>query len=177
MPDENALIRSAVAGDHSAFSELVALHKSRVFGLVSRFTKDAHQMDDLAQDVFLRVWRNLRQYREDAPFEHWLSRIAVHACYDFLRKHRWSKQQVPLDDVDLAAPDRSSASAARDLLEAAMSHLKPDERLVLTLVELEGRSMREAAELTGWSEANVRVRAFRARQALKEIITKQEKQP
>lgn len=134
-------------------------------------------MDDLAQEVFLRVWRNLRQYREDAPFEHWLSRITVHACYDFLRKHRWTKQQVSIDDVDLAEPDRSSANAARDLLEAAMSRLKPDERLVLTLVELEDRSIRETAELTGWSEANVRVRVFRARQALKDIITKQEKQP
>jgi RNA polymerase sigma-70 factor (ECF subfamily) len=175
MSDEDALVRSATAGDGSAFSQLVTMHKSRVFGLVARFTRDPYELDDIAQEVFLRAWRNLQQYRKDAPFEHWLSRIAVHACYDFLRKHRWSKQQISLEGIDLAEPDRSSATAARDILEAAMSHLKPDERLILTLVELEGQSIRATADLTGWTEANVKVRAHRARQALKEIITKQEK--
>ncbi len=174
MADE-ALVQAARSGDGSAFAELVARYKGRVFGLASRFTTDAHQLEDLAQETFIRAWQRLGQYRGDAPFEHWLTRIAVHACYDFLRRQRrlrfW-QSATPLEEVELAVDDSAALSAAeaRDRVEAALARLKPKERLVLTLLELEERSVREVAQLTGWSEANVKVRAFRAREALRKIL-------
>lgn len=175
MPDEDQeLVCSAQAGDGSAFAELVAKHKRRVFGLASRFTRDPYQLDDLAQETFIRAWQRIGKFRGESPFEHWLVRIAIHACYDFLRRQRrsFAQQTVSIDGLDLAADqsDRFSAEAARELVESALARLKPDERLVLALLELEEKSVRETAELTGWSESNVKVRAFRARQALKKVF-------
>lgn len=171
MPDEE-LVRFALEGDDSAFGDLVERHKSRIFPLVARFARDAHQIDDLAQEVFIRAWQRLDQYRAEAPFGHWLVKIAVHACYDFIRRQQRFRlfRSVPLESIDLPAPDTLSADDARERVEAALARLKPKERLILTLLELEDRSVREVAALTGWSESAVKLRAFRARNALKKIF-------
>jgi len=165
-------VRSTLEGDEAAFEDLVSRHKSRIFSLVARFSRDAHQIDDLAQEVFVRAWQRLEQFRKEAPFEHWLVKIAVHTCYDFVRRQQRSRffQSVPVETIDLPAPDTLSADDARERVEAALARLKPKERLILTLLELEERSIREVAELTGWSESAVKLRAFRARQALKKIF-------
>ena len=171
MTDE-ALIQSTLDGDDRAFAELVGRHKGKVFGIASRFAADSHQLDDMAQEIFLRAWRNLRKFRADAPFEHWLSRIAVHTCYDFLRKKKRAGNLVPLDERDAGISDDTNRNAveARETLDFAMRKLSPEERLVITLTALEEKSVNEVAALTGWSEANVKVRNFRARQALKKIL-------
>jgi RNA polymerase sigma-70 factor (ECF subfamily) len=173
MTDE-ALIRSTLAGDDQSFAELVRRHKGKVFGIASRFANDSHNLDDIAQEIFIRVWRNLAKFRADAPFEHWLARIAVHACYDFLRKKQRAGNLVPLEERDGDLPDGSNrdAAEARETLEFAMRKLSPEERLVITLTGLEGKSVSEVAQLTGWSETNVKVRNFRARQTLKKILEK-----
>ncbi len=171
-PPDEALVAASLGGDDAAFSELVARHKAKILGMASRFARNHHDLDDLGQDIFLRAYRNLGKYRAVAPFEHWLSRLAIRVCYDFLRKHR--RDPVALEDWDGAAPaDRSRETAER--VHAAMRQLKPEERLVITLLELEDKSVREVAEATGWSEAKVKVRAFRARQALKGIFESEEK--
>src|SRR5215207_11585272 len=72
---DEALVAATLDGDDDAFAELVRRHKGRVFGTASRFARDAHQLDDLCQEVFLRAWRKLRSFRGDAPFEHWLARL------------------------------------------------------------------------------------------------------
>jgi len=173
MTDEE-LIRSALNGGDASFAELVQRHKGKIFGMAARFVSDAHQLDDIAQEIFIRAWRNLAKFRADAPFEHWLSRIATRACYDFLRGKQRRGNLVPLDDQrDSEIPaeaDSSSAADAREILVHAMQKLSPEERLVITLTELEEKSVREVAALTGWSESNVKVRAFRARQTLKKIL-------
>jgi RNA polymerase sigma-70 factor (ECF subfamily) len=153
----------------------VGRHKKRVFGTASRFARDTHQLDDLAQEIFLRAFRHLAKFRGDAPFEHWLARLAVSACYDFLRRERRFREQASLDALAIEfhdpAPDAErSAIAAREVLAHAMRQLSADEQLILTLCELEERSIRETAQLTGWSEANVKVRAFRARERLRKIL-------
>jgi RNA polymerase sigma-70 factor (ECF subfamily) len=170
-----ALVAATLAGDDDAFAELVRRHKGRVFATASRFARDSHQLDDLCQDIFLRAYRHLAKFRGDAPFEHWLARLAVSACYDFLRKERRIREQVSLDAHafdfrDTSVEDALAAGRARELVEFAMRQLTPDERLILTLAELEERSMREISDLTGWSETNVKVRAFRARQSLKKVL-------
>jgi RNA polymerase sigma-70 factor (ECF subfamily) len=174
-PLDEALVVAALAGDEDAFAELVSRHKRRVFATAARFARDGHQLDDIAQEVFVRAFRNLGKFRAEAPFAHWLARITVSACYDFLRKERRVREQVSLDAAVLEMPDRRidaviAAGRARELLDFAMRRLAPEERLIITLAELEERPMREIAELTGWSESNVKVRAFRARQNLKRIL-------
>ncbi len=169
IPDER-LIQFTLAGEDEAFAELVRRHKSRVFGTARRFAQNDHELDDVCQEIFIKVYRNLRQFRGDAPFGHWVSRIAVRACYDLLRKTWHKPEQVPLDGLPLAVEDNMAPQRAREVLEFAMAKLSPEQRLVITLLELEEKSVRETTELTGWSEANVKVRAFRARQALKKIL-------
>jgi len=173
--DDERLVEAALAGDDQAFATLVNRHKRRVFRLAGRFTRSEHELDDLCQEVFIKVYENLTQFRSDAPFEHWLSRIAVRTCYDALRKQRHEKRQVSLDDIAFEPRDRRideqlSAAEARSVLMWAMARLKPEERLVITLMELEEKTVREIAELTGWSQVNVKVRAWRARRALKTIL-------
>ena len=175
VPGDHALVRATLAGDDSAFAEIMRRHKGRVFGTCSRFARDAHQLDDLCQEVFLRVWRRLRTFRGEAPFEHWLARLTVTACYDFLRREKRHRGHVDLDDSPLEFRDTNvdaaiAAGRARDLLDWAMGRLSAEEKLVLTLLELEERNVRDIAGLTGWSESNVKVRAFRARAKLREII-------
>jgi RNA polymerase sigma-70 factor (ECF subfamily) len=174
QPDE-ALVAASLGGEDDAFAELVARHKRRVFGTAARFARDDHQLDDICQEVFVRAFRNLGKFRGDAPFAHWLARITVSACYDFLRMERRVREQISLDAAEFDLPDRNidaalSAGRARELVEFAMRKLSADERLIVTLAEIEERPMREIAELTGWSESNVKVRAFRARQNLKRIL-------
>ena len=172
---DDALVAATLDGDDDAFAELVQRHKRRVFATASRFARDAHQLDDLCQEVFLRAFRHLAKFRRDAPFEHWLARITVTACYDFLRRERRHRGQLSLDEMefdtrDISADAAVAAGRARELVQWAMAKLSPDERLILTLLELEERSVREIATLTGWSESTVKVRAFRARQSMKKIL-------
>lgn len=173
--DDEQVVKCAVAGDAQAFAELVARHKHRVFRLAARFTRSDHELDDLCQDIFLKVYETLKQFRGEAPFEHWLSRVAVRTCYDALRKQRHEKRHLPLNGLaseprDRRIDDRLAAAEARSIVMWAVARLKAEERLVITLLELEEKSLKEVAGLTGWSEINVKVRAWRARQVLKRIL-------
>ncbi|HEX9080085.1 MAG TPA: sigma-70 family RNA polymerase sigma factor [Desulfuromonadaceae bacterium] len=176
-PSDEHLVKAALAGDDEAFALLVTRYKRRVFLLAARFSRDDDELEDICQEVFIKVYENLRGFRRDAPFEHWLTRIAVHACHDALRRKRHAYRHTSLDDLamevrDHGAEARHEARQARDLLSWAMERLTPQERLVITLLELEGYSVNEIAGMTGWSPANVKVRAHRARLALKRIVEK-----
>ncbi len=146
--------------------------------------------EDLAQTVFMKVFANLDQYAGKAPLEHWVSRIAVNTCIKALRAERvrpevrWADLSEDETRVlDLLAttneelhPDRNAAS--RELAEKLLGQLKPKDRLVINLMTLEGRSIQEVCQITGWNPTVVKVRAFRARARLKKlfnILTKGEK--
>ena len=169
-PTDERLIQSTLAGDDEAFAELVRRHKRKVFGIVARFARNDAELNDICQEIFVKAYQNLKSFRSEARFEHWVSRIAVRSCYDFLRATWRDREAVSLDGIEIGMQPDGNVEHARELLEWAMAKLSADERLVLTLLELEERSVRETAELTGWSESNVKVRAFRARQALKKIL-------
>jgi RNA polymerase sigma-70 factor (ECF subfamily) len=174
---DESLISATLVGDDGAFARLVARHKGRVFKLAARCARDNDELEDICQEVFIKAYENLAKFRHEAPFEHWLTKIAVRACHDALRARRHEKNTGTLDDLkhelrDVAEAARSEARQARELLNRAMDLLTPDERLVIILMELEEMTLRETAGLTGWSEANVKVRAHRARQALKKIVEK-----
>ncbi|MBN8460198.1 MAG: sigma-70 family RNA polymerase sigma factor [Verrucomicrobia bacterium] len=168
-PDDETLVASALRGDDQAFAVLAGRHKRKIFGMAARFFDNPSDREDLAQEVFIKAWRALGTYRAGAPFEHWLSRIAIRACYDALRKSRRQPPTAPIEAAAAALSETTNASA-RDLIHSGLARLSPPERLVLTLLELEGHSVREISQATGWSEANVKVRAFRARSALKHIL-------
>jgi RNA polymerase sigma-70 factor, ECF subfamily len=172
---DGRLVRLARSGDDEAFASLVRRHKRRVFSIAGRFVRDGSEVEDIGQEVFIKAYRDLDSYRGEAPFGHWISRIAVHTCYDALRKRRKRENDVRLEDVAhwlrAADPgDEMSPERAREILDAAMAMLKPKERMVVTLLELEEKTVREVSELTGWSEGNVKVRAHRARKALRKIL-------
>jgi RNA polymerase sigma-70 factor (ECF subfamily) len=174
-PTDESLVKAACGGDDGAFARLVGRHKRRVFTLAARFARDADELDDICQDVFIKVYDHLSAFRREAPFEHWLTKIAVRVCHDALRSRRHEKHHTSLDGMVVELPDctvdsQSEVRQARQFLKYAMSGLSPDEQLIITLLELEEFSVREAAAATGWSEANVKVRAHRARQALKRVV-------
>ncbi len=176
-PSDEHLVKATLAGDNGAFAQLVTRYKRRVFSLAARFARDNDELEDICQEVFIKVYENLGGFRRDAPFEHWLTRIAVHACHDALRRKRHAYRHTSLDEQamevrDHSAEARQEARQARDLLAWAMEQLSPQEKLVITLLELEGYSVSEIAGMTGWSTANVKVRAYRARLALKRIVEK-----
>jgi len=173
-PDET-LVEATLAGDDDAYAELTRRHKSRVFGVASRFARDAAELEDICQEVFVQAYFKLRQYRRDSPFQHWLMRITTHKCYDYLRKRQRSAFTSSIESMlesghEPAAPESAAPHPDLERLHAALAALSTKERLVITLLELEDRSVQEIAELTGWSVANVKVRAFRARAALRKHL-------
>jgi RNA polymerase sigma-70 factor (ECF subfamily) len=173
-PDEQ-LVQATLGGDERAFAELTCRHKSRVFGVAARFARDAAELEDICQEVFVQAYFKLRQFRRDSPFEHWLLRITTYKCYDVLRKRRRDKTGVSIDAMlesgyEPHAPENPAPHPDLERLHAALAQLSAKERLVITLLELEERSVQEIAELTGWSASNVKVRAFRARAALRKLM-------
>ncbi|MEY4387406.1 MAG: hypothetical protein RLY20_2689 [Verrucomicrobiota bacterium] len=180
--DEAELLQRIRDGAVDEFAELVRRHQSRVFAIVGRYERDTQRCEDLAQDVFIKAWRALDRYDGRAPFEHWLSKIAVNTALDHLRRRKHARNEVGFDELGEAALDWLRApegepepSLARDVLAVAMQTLSPAEQLVITLQELEGRSVREICEITGSSSIAVRVRALRARAKLRKAIEKLER--
>lgn len=168
---------AVLSGDESAFAELARRHKSRVFGLVSRFARNGTDLEDICQEVFTQAFLRLRQFRRDSPFEHWLLRIATHKSYDYLRRRRRADETISADALfdsgfELAAARDPAPSPDLEKLHAALAQLPAQHRVVLTLFCLEERSLREVSGLTGWSVGSVKVRAFRARLALRKLMEK-----
>lgn len=172
-----ALVR---AGGQEAATSLVARLHPLVLKVVRAHRAVGVADDDLVQEVFLAMFSRLDRYtvRHGIPFEHWLSRLAVNVCLDALRAEQRRPRPVALSATaagwlehlvcDRTAPVED-AVAAREMVAILLGHLPPADRLVLTLLDLEGRSTREVAAATGWSRTLVKVRAFRARHRLRAI--------
>jgi RNA polymerase sigma-70 factor, ECF subfamily len=140
--------------------------------------------EDLVQTVFMKVFANLESYSGTVPLEHWVSRITVNTCLNQIQKERarpelrradLSEEESHVIDA-LAATDEDldpgRAAAAREIVEKLLERLEPPDRLVITLLYLEGHSVGEVHKLTGWNTALIKVRAFRARQKLKKHFHK-----
>ena len=169
-PDEAAWVAASRGGDPNAFEELVRLHQHRVFRLAGRFFKRREDVEDAAQETFLTAWRKLSTYRGDAPLEHWLTRVCLNTCYQRLRERRI--EQEPLEDHAEPVAPAPDPHAALDV-EHLLSSLAPKDRFMLLLLDGEGWSVAEIAERLGWSAANVKVRAHRARKRLRRLIEKE----
>ena len=181
--DDADLIAAVLNGDTASFEELVKKYQPRVFATARRYARRESEVEDIVQEVFLKGFQKLKSFRGDAPFEHWLMRLAVHTCYDFLRSHQRNRE-MNFSDISSEETDwlerfaadpanaREDAAAARELVDRVLAKLSPAARLVLTLLEIEDRSVKEVAALTGWSVPVVKIRAFRARAEMRKCLEK-----
>ena len=177
------LIAAVLKGDAASFEPLVQKYSPRIFGTARRYARRESEIEDIAQDIWLKAFERLGSFRGEAPFEHWLMRLAVRTCYDSLRAHQRNRETTfaelsePEEDwLDrfVSQPDAASenAEAARQLIARVLEQLSPAARLVITLQEIEQRSVKEVAELTGWSVPLVKVRAFRARAEMRKVLSR-----
>jgi RNA polymerase sigma-70 factor (ECF subfamily) len=184
---EAELIAAVLAGDAASFEPLVRKYSPRVFATARRYARRESEVEDIVQEVWLKAFDKLKSFRGEAPFEHWLMRMAVRTCYDFLRGHQRNRESSFTDISEpeedwlerftadpAAAPE--DADAAKLLVDRVMDKLSPDARLVIQLLEIEDRSVKEISELTGWSVPLVKVRAFRARGEMRKILARMAKE-
>ena len=181
--DVQTCIQRVQVGDAVAAESLV----DHLHPLVRRWVRNhlprRESEEDLVQQVLIKVFQKLDAYvpREGVPFEHWVSRLAVRTCYDFLRGHQRNRETnfTEISDAEddwlerhSEDPDNSDEKAgeAKELVDKVLEKLSPSARLVITLLEIEDRSVKEISELTGWSVPLVKVRAFRARAEMKKCL-------
>ena len=169
-------------GETAAFELLVLKYQPRIFAIARKYARLEREVEDIVQEIFLKAYRKLDTFRGESPFEHWLARLAVHTCYDFLRGHQRNREDSTsqfgepeggwLEYSTEPPDDDARAAAARALVHTVLEQLTPPERLIITLLEIEERSVKEISQLTGWSIPLVKVRAFRARAALKKCLSR-----
>jgi RNA polymerase sigma-70 factor (ECF subfamily) len=180
------LARLARDGDESAFGEIVRRHSPRVFRVASRFFRRREQAEEAAQEIFLKAFTELGSYEARGSFEGWLTRIATNTCLNLLRSQKRRTPELTAADLtedegawldtqlsDVAAERHraaENATVAADLADKVLDTMSPDDRLALTLVDGEELSVKEVAEVTGWSESKVKVQAFRARRRMREAV-------
>lgn len=177
------LIAAVLQGDVASFEPLVEKYSPRLFATARRYARRESEVEDIVQEIWVKSFNKLSSFRGDAPFEHWLMRLAVRVCYDFLRGHQRNREAAFTDLTEpesdwlerfVAQPESASehANAAKQLVARLLEQLSPPARLVITLLELEDRSMKEIAQLTGWSVPLVKVRAFRARAEMRKALAR-----
>ena len=183
---EAELIAAVLKGDATSFEPLILKYSPRVFATARRYARLEREIDDIAQEVWIKAFQKLGSFRGEAPFEHWLMRLTVRTCYDFLRGHQRNREAAfsELSDSEndwlerfVTGPDSATenADAARLLVDRILGQLSPPARLVITLLEIEERSVKEISKLTGWSVPLVKVRAFRARAEMRKILARMTK--
>jgi RNA polymerase sigma-70 factor (ECF subfamily) len=173
---EQEVIEKARAGDASAFNQLVLAYRKRILGTISRLIGRPEDVEDVAQEVFVRLYYSLDQLRTPEVFEPWLYRLTVNASYDYLRRIRrrgesrmadLSEQQVMMADSAAGGKrqtEERQKTQVRELVDALFRHVSEEDRLLLTLKEVEGLSLKELEQIYGVNENALKVRLFRARQ-------------
>ena len=181
---DTAIIRNVISGDVNAFEILLERYQAYVFSIVRKHVPTAHA-DEIAHDVFIRAYQGLSGFSGKSSFKQWLSGISVRTCYDFWRK-KYRSKEVPMSGLTDAhrewLENTISADAVRtfdengmqadalEILDWALSKLSAADRMTLELVYLEGYSYKEAGGLLGWSIANIKIRAHRAKKKLYKIL-------
>ena len=173
---EQDLIEKARTGDTGAFNQIVLAYRRRILGTISRLIGRPEDVEDVGQEVFVRLYYSLDQLRTAEVFEPWLYRLTINACYDYLRRAKrrnesrmadLSEQQVMMAD-SLAGgrqeTEERQKGETREFMDALFQHVSEEDRLLLTLKEVEGLSLKELERIYGVNENALKVRLFRARQ-------------
>lgn len=185
--DEQSCLRRIAGGDEDAARALLHHFHPFVMRLVRSHMPRRTSEEDLTQMIFIKIFQNLDKYSGKVPLEHWISRVAVNTCLNELRSEKRRPERrlsdfdpetaatierIACTETDVASPD--DERVAKELLSRMLAQLSPEDRLLVTLLHLEERSVREIHELTGWSRPAIRVRAFRARAKMKKMLGKTE---
>src|ERR1700683_3587293 len=173
-------------GDEAAAEELIR----HLFPVISKIVRThlprRDDEKDLVQEILMKTFAKLHQYKGDAPITHWVSRLAVTTCLDRLRAQKIRPEirhaDLTPDESDVfdaawltgSSPDASEAIAARDVVDKILSSLSPEDRSLILMVDLEGRSLQEISDTTGWSISKIKMRLFRVRPQLRQMIHKLE---
>ena len=166
------LLAACRRGDRRAFEELVRLSHRRVYSLAYRLVGDRSDAEDVAQEAYLRMFRGLAGFREEAQFETWMYRIVANCAMTVLRKRGRFGVLLSDEDVDVPVPDRAADRAAdRDELERALDQLPEGQRVAVLLKDVYGLSVREISEELGVEEGAIKVRLHRARKRLAHSLT------
>jgi len=172
LDDDFSVVKRFIDGDESAFSLLVQRHKEKVRNIIYLTMNNSGSVDDVAQDVFLTVYRNLDNFRFESQFTTWLYRITVNKCKDYMRKVKIRNIFTPIKEAegkteDVVAPESNDISL---IVHKAISKLPEKLRVPLLLKEIEGMSYQEIAETVQCEIGTVKSRIFRAREGLKNIL-------
>jgi RNA polymerase sigma-70 factor, ECF subfamily len=166
------LVRRLRMNDHSAFRELVERHQAQVYSTVLGILRNPEDADDVAQQVFIKVYRSMARFDSRGSLYGWIYRIAVNESLDSLRKRRvrLAYEGAPPEHETAATPQRpiDRRLADRDFLTKLLANIPEQDRLLLMLKEIEGRSINELSTMTGLKEGTIKIRLFRARRRLVE---------
>lgn len=182
------LILKAKQGDDQAFNQIVQAYRRRILGTISRLIGRPEDVEDVGQEVFVRLYYSLDQLREPDVFEPWLYRLTVNAAYDYLRRQRrrpearmsdLSEQQVMMADADagtIAQREEVRQGKVRDFVNSLLGSVSEEDRVLLTLKEVEGLSLKQLESVYKVNENALKVRLFRARQRVLKAFAKSEEQ-
>ena len=188
---EFEVIQKAQKGEATAFNEIAVAYRRRIMGTVSRLIGRPEDVEDIAQEVFIRLYYSLEQLRTPEVFEPWLYRLTVNACYDYLRRNKrrlesrmadLSEQQVMLADAAAGSRfqnEEGEKRRVRDTVSGLLASVSEEDRILLTLKEVEGLSLKELERIYHVNENALKVRLFRARQRvlknMKGVTTRRQK--
>jgi len=179
MDFDRELIARAKAGDRSAYETIVDQFAPMVFRLISRFFRTREDVEDLAQDVFLKLFSRIDQVHPDENFPGWLARVTVNTCYDELRKTRRRRMAMESYGPEVLGPASVAPQEPDSFGRAklAIQRLDPKLRIPLLLKEVDEMSVEEIARTMGLTQTNVKVRLFRARKKLASMLNETERNP
>ncbi|QSH41448.1 RNA polymerase sigma factor [Lentisphaerota bacterium ZTH] len=188
MPSKSAdlsIVKNIINGKTEDFTELVERYSSKVFSIVGSRVP-VSDIDDVAQEVFIRAFKSLKTYSGVKPFENWLAVIAIRCCCDFWRKNSRRREfyapkdqpEVQTEWLELMSQSLSQAihadnvrtKEAREFLKWTMNKLSLEDRTLIEMVYFEGRTLKEASEVLQWGESKTKVRAMRARNRMRDIL-------
>jgi RNA polymerase sigma-70 factor (ECF subfamily) len=173
---EQELIERARGGDPAAFNQIVNGYRKRILGTISRLIGRPEDVEDVAQEVFVRLYYSLDQLRSAEVFEPWLYRLTVNAAYDYLRrvKRRHESRMADLTETQVVMADSAAGgkrsiedeekTRVREFVDSLFQHVSEEDRILLTLKEVEGLSLKELEQVYNINENALKVRLFRARQ-------------
>jgi RNA polymerase sigma-70 factor (ECF subfamily) len=184
--DVDECLRLWKAGDEAAAEKII----NHLYPVISKIVRThlprRDDENDLIQEILMKTFAKLHQFKGDAPLSHWVSRLALTTCLDRLRAQKIRPEvrhsDLTPDEADVfdaawltgSSPDAGNAIAARDLVERILSALSPEDRSLVLMVDLEGRSLREISDMTGWTVSKIKMRLFRIRPQLRQMIQRLE---
>ncbi|MEW6128829.1 MAG: RNA polymerase sigma factor [Acidobacteriota bacterium] len=178
-------VRRSVDGDTEAFALLVRHFSQRVFNIIGSFFRRRDVIEDVAQEVFTRVYFSLGTFTRGRSFDAWIARITVNACYNHFRSERrhQEKRVMPSAETENEWYELQMIEAAHtlflsderrreaiDIAERLLAKLEPEDRLILMLLDRDGHSIQELSEILGWGKSKIKTRAFRARRVLRSLM-------